>query len=146
MSKIKEGGFSLDIYQLLLEASKRRRREEKARLLKSIGVKEYFEDGGIKIDKHTCKGVECGLCVKVCPTKALYWSRGVVNIAEELCIYCSSCVLNCIIDNCIQVSRSRPNGEVEKFSTPQQAFMLLYNINSRKRFKVVEARFPPKKP
>jgi len=133
---------SVDIYQLLLEASKRRRREERAQLLQSVGVKEYFEEGSIRIDMRTCKGTECELCIKVCPTNALYWRSGEIGVVEDLCVFCGACVMNCIVDNCIQVTRRRPNGEMERFSIPEDVLMLLHSLNSRKRSKMVRSRFP----
>ncbi len=133
---------SVDIYQLLLEASKRRRREERAQLLQSVGVKEYFEEGSIRIDMRTCKGTECELCIKVCPTNALYWRSGEIGVVEDLCVFCGACVMNCIVDNCIQVTRRRPNGEMERFSTPEDVLTLLHSLNSRKRSKMVRSRFP----
>jgi len=132
----------VDIYQLLLEASKRRRREERAQLLQSVGVKEYFEEGSIRIDMRTCKGTECELCIKVCPTNALYWRSGEIGVVEDLCVFCGACVMNCIVDNCIQVTRRRPNGEMERFSTPEDVLTLLHSLNSRKRSKIVRSRFP----
>jgi len=133
---------SVDIYQLLLETSKRQRVEERARLLQSVGVKEYFEEGSIRIDKRTCRGTECELCIKVCPTNALYWRSGEIGVVENLCVFCGACVLNCIVDNCIQVTRRRSNGENERFSTPEDVLTLLHGISSRKRGKMVKSRFP----
>jgi len=133
---------SVDIYQLLLETSKRQRIEERARLLQSVGVKEYFEEGSIRIDMRTCRGTECELCIKVCPTNALYWRSGEIGIVEDLCVFCGACVLNCIVDNCIQVTRKRPNGETERFSTPEDVLTLLHTVGSQKRRKMVRSRFP----
>ena len=131
-----------DIYRLLFEASERKRKEKRAELLRSVGVKEFFEDGNIKIDMKTCRGVECNLCVKACPTSALYWKAGEICVIEELCVYCTSCVLNCIVDNCIEVKRKRPNGETETFSKPQDVLILLDNINSRNRIEAIKMLFP----
>jgi Fe-S-cluster-containing hydrogenase component 2 len=133
---------TMDIYELLLEASEKMRKEKRAELLRSVGVKEFFEDGSIKIDMKTCKGVECKLCIEVCPTNALYWKAGEIGIIEELCVYCTSCVLNCMVDDCIEVKRKRPNGETETFSRPQDVFILLENINSRNRIKAIKMLFP----
>jgi len=133
---------SIDIYGRLLEASKRKKREERAQLLQSIGVKEFFEEGNIKIDMKTCKGVECKLCIKACPTNALYWKTGEIGITEELCVYCTSCVLYCMVDNCIQVERKRANGETERFSTPIHVCSLLERLNTRNRIKTVDLVFP----
>jgi len=144
MSK-KPDNSGVNIYKLLLEASekkKKERKEKRAELLKSIEVKEYFEEGSIRIDMKTCKGLECNLCVEACPTKALYWKAGEIGIVEDLCVYCAACVFSCIVDDCIEVSRKRPNGEIEKFSTPRDVLTLLSNINSRKRFDRLKSRFP----
>lgn len=132
----------IDIYQLLLEASEKRRREKREQLLQSIGVKKIFEDGSIQIDTSICDGVECKLCIEACPTNALYWGSGKVNVVEELCVFCTACVLSCIVDGCIKVKRKRPNGEVEEFSTPEQALRLLRRINSQKTQGMVERRLP----
>lgn len=133
---------SIDIHKLLLEASRRKKQEKRAQLLQSIGVKEFFEDGKIKIDMKTCKGVECKLCIEVCPTNALFWRLGEIGIVDELCIYCTSCVLNCMVDNCIQVERKRPNGKTERFSNPIHVFSLLERLNARNRMKTIESVFP----
>ena len=133
---------TLDIYQLLQEASKKRESKIRTRLLQSMGVTEFFEEGNIRIDKNTCKGVECKLCIEACPANALYWKAGEVGIVEELCIYCAACVWSCVVDDCVQVSRRRPNSGTEKFSTQREVLMLLSNINSRKRVKRLKSRFP----
>ena len=140
MSKKLGDRSSVDIYQLLLKASKKRKRDKKTQLLQSIGVKEYFEDGGIRIDMKTCKGVECKLCIEACPTNALYWKLGEVGIVEDLCIYCTACVWKCIVDDCIHVWRKRPDGKVEKFSTPREVLTLLHEINTGKRRARVNSR------
>ena len=134
---------SMDIYGILLEAGKKKNREKRAQLLQSIEAKEFFEEGKISIDMKTCRGVECKFCIIVCPTNALYWkSSGEVGITEELCIYCASCVLNCIVDNCIKVERKRSNGEMEQFSKPSDVTKLLEDVNTRKRMKTVKSLFP----
>lgn len=134
-----------NIYDLLLQASEKKEKEKKekrAELLKSVGVKEYFERGGIEIDMKTCKGLECNLCVEACPTNALYWKAGKIGIVEDLCVYCAACVLNCIVDNCIRVRRKRSNGKIENFSTPREVLRLLHNINSGKRCDRLRSIFP----
>jgi Fe-S-cluster-containing hydrogenase component 2 len=132
----------VDIFRLLLEDSEKKRKEKRAELLRSVGVREFFEEGNIKIDMKTCKGVECKFCIEVCPTNALYWRAGEVCIQKELCVYCTSCVLNCMVDDCIAVERKRPNGETETFSKPQDVFVLLDNINTRNRIKAIRMLFP----
>ena len=134
---------TLDIFDLLSEDSgeeaKKKRRQE---LLEQVGVKEPFKEGKIKINKHTCVGVQCKLCVKACPTNALYWQTGEVGIIEDLCVYCGACVLSCMVDDCIKIQRKRENGAVEQFSKPKDVITLEHKINSQKRLERVKAVFP----
>jgi len=133
---------STDIYQLLLEASEKQRRQKRAELLKSVGVEDLFEEGRIRVDMKTCKGVECKLCIKVCPTNALYWRAGEIGVTEELCIYCTSCVLYCMVDDCIVVERKRPNGERERFGKPLDISSLWERLNTRKRIDALKMILP----
>lgn len=132
----------MDIFKVLLEASKEKKKARRAQLLKSVGVREFFEDGNIKVDMKTCKGVECQFCIKVCPTNALYWKAGEIGITEDLCVYCASCVLNCMVDNCIEVRRWRQNGTNERFSNLLHVLTILNNVSSRNRMKAIESVFP----
>ena len=116
------------------ETEKRQRRKE---LLEPTGVKELFKEGKISINKFTCVGGQCKLCIKACPTNALYWSTGEVGITEDLCVYCGACVLNCMVDDCIKIERKREDGEVERFSKPSDVIKLSERLNSRKRFERV---------
>ena len=132
-----------DIFSLLVETSDREKRKRKEELLSPLGVKEFFVSGSITIDKRTCKGVECKLCIKACPTNALFWrATGEVGIIEELCIYCGACVLNCIVDDCIKITRKRENGKIERFSTPRAFTILEHGVNAKKRHERVKAVFP----
>lgn len=142
VKKNKLGSSSSDIFQLLLETAERERKQRREEFLAPLDVKEFFVDGNITIDKRTCKGVECKLCIKACPTNALFWKTGEVGITKELCIYCGACVLNCIVDDCIKVSRRRANGEVETFSTPRGVTLLQNSINAKKRLERVKSIFP----
>jgi len=137
-----ENDSSSDIFSMLLETSKRDKERKRAELLKPLGIKEFFIEGTIKIDSRVCRGLECKLCIDVCPTSALYWKMGKVEIIEELCIYCGACVLACIVDDCIFVTRKRPTGEIEKFSKPSEVSKLLHNLSGKKRKERVEAVFP----
>jgi|YelNatPaOPRAMG01_1025707.scaffolds.fasta_scaffold37072_1 ferredoxin len=134
---------NFDIFKALTETAEKAKKKRREELLAPLGVKEFFVEGKISINKRTCKGVECKLCVKACPTNALYWqSKGEIGITEELCIYCGACVINCIVDDCIKILRKRENGEVEKFSTPRTFTMLQHNISAKKRQERVKAIFP----
>jgi len=132
----------VDIYKLLLETSRKQKRAKREQLLKSVGVKEFFEEGSIKVDMKTCKGVECKLCIKVCPTNALYWKAGEIGITEDLCVYCTSCVLNCIVDNCIEIRRKRVNGENERFSNPSDVLKACERLAAARRMSVVKDILP----
>ncbi|TET27685.1 MAG: hypothetical protein E3J73_02110, partial [Candidatus Bathyarchaeum sp.] len=113
-----------------------------AELLEPLGGKDLFEEGSISIYMRTCRGIECNLCVKACPTNALYWKAGEIGIIDDLCIYCTACVVNSMVDDCIHVTRKRPDGTTEKFSTPKEVSTLLCNINSKKRKDRVESLYP----
>ena len=133
----------IDIFGLLSEDSseeaKKKRRQE---LLAPTGVKELFKDGKISINKFTCAGAQCRLCVNACPTNALYWGNGKVGITEDLCVYCGACVSNCMVDDCIKIERKREDGKIEKFSKPNDVIMLDEKISGKKRFERVKAIFP----
>ncbi len=134
---------TVDIFGLLSddtdEKAKRKRRQE---LLEPTGVKDLFKDGSITINKFTCVGGQCKLCVKACPTNALYWSSGQVGITEDLCVYCGACVLNCMVDNCIKIERKREDGKTERFGKPRDVIMLEEKINEQKRLERVKAVLP----
>ncbi|MEM2913440.1 MAG: hypothetical protein QXR06_03750 [Candidatus Bathyarchaeia archaeon] len=131
---------SIDIFQMLFKKSKRKR-EKRTEILESIGVKEFFEHGKIEINHRICQGIECKLCIKACPTNALYWGYGRVNVIEDLCVYCAACVLSCIVDDCIKVARKRADGRTEVFSTPREAAKLLWNISNKRRTDLVNRVF-----
>ena len=133
----------MNIYDLLSEASEKKEEKKgrRAELLESMGVKECFKEGSIEIDMKTCRGIECNLCIKACPTNALYWKAGEIGIIEDLCIYCTACVVNCIVDNCIRVTRKRSDGKTESFSTPKDVLRLMRKINSKKKREGVKSIF-----
>ncbi|MFW6110861.1 MAG: 4Fe-4S dicluster domain-containing protein [Thermoproteota archaeon] len=130
-----EGSSSTDIFQLLEETTEKEEKKKREELLAPLDIQEFFEEGSISIDKRTCQGLECKLCIDVCPTNALYWKAGEVGITPELCVYCGACVLSCMIDDCIKIERKRPTGEVESFSNPREFIMLQKCINTDKRRK-----------
>ncbi len=138
----KEETSKRGIFQLLLETSKKRKRSRRAQLLGSLNVEEFFDHGSISINHRTCQGLECELCIKACPTKALYWRDGKVGIIEDLCVYCGACVVNCIVDDCIKVSRKRFDGKVEGFSKPREVVLLYNKVNSQKRCARAKSIFP----
>jgi len=134
------GGDSKDIYSLLEETEEKKRLKLRGEILCTIGVgEEYFEEGSVKIDKTICRGAECKLCIKACPTHALYWEVGEVKLEKDLCIYCAACVLSCIVDDCIKVNRKRKDGEIETFSTPREVTMNIGQQAAHKRAKATKA-------
>ncbi len=141
-AKSRDKRSNVDIFRILSETASRAKKERRASLLASTGVKEFFADGGISIDKKTCRGVECKLCIKACPTNALFWKTGEVGIVEELCVFCGACVLCCIVDDCIKVWRKRPTGAVERFSKPRDFVNLQHSINLRMRHERIKEVFP----
>ncbi len=132
----------VDIFSLLSGNSERTKKKRREELLASLGLKDFFAEGNISIDKRTCWGVECKLCIKACPTNALYWKAGEVGIVEDLCVYCGACVLCCMVDDCIKVERKREDGKVERFSKPKEVVKLEEKINTNKRFQRVKEVFP----
>jgi ferredoxin len=125
------------------EAEKRQRRKE---LLEPTGVKELFEEGKININKFTCVGGQCRLCIKACPTNALYWGTGSVGVIEDMCVYCGACVLNCMVDDCIKVERKREDGTIDKFSKPSDVVKIAEKLNARKRFERVRTNAATMRP
>jgi len=129
----KDDGKGADIFKLLTETARKEKRKRKSEFLTPLDISEYFTEGSITINKKTCQGVECKLCIKACPTSALFWKAGEVGMTEDLCIYCGACVLSCIVDDCIKIVRRRASGEVESFSNPKQFMSLQDKINVAKR-------------
>jgi ferredoxin len=135
----------INIFDLLEEAPKSKKKESKNRrseLLESIGVEDRFKEGNIKIDMRTCKGIECNFCVKVCPTNALYWKAGEIGIIEDLCVYCTACVANCMVDDCITVTRKRQDDKIECFSNPKDVINIQRNLCSKKRREKLKSVYP----
>jgi ferredoxin len=137
-----ESSFNVDIFNLLSDDKDKAKKKRRQELLASTGVKEFFEEGSINIDKRTCWGVECKLCIKACPTNALYWKAGEVGIIDDLCVYCGACVLCCMVDDCIKIERKREDGKTERFSKPKEVLKLQEKVNVKKRFDRVREVFP----
>ncbi|MCW4054711.1 MAG: hypothetical protein NWE84_07315 [Candidatus Bathyarchaeota archaeon] len=133
---------NVDIFDLLSVDKDEAKKKQRKELLASAGVKEFFEEGKINIDKRTCWGLECKLCIEKCPTNALYWKAGEVGIVEDLCVYCGACVLCCMVDDCIEVERKREDGKTERFSKPMEVVKVQDKVNVKKRFQRVKEVFP----
>jgi ferredoxin len=140
MSIESRNNAGVDIFQLLKADGETKKKEEKKQILESLGVHDFFEKGDISLNKQTCRSIECRLCIDVCPTHALFWKLGEVGIDENLCVYCTACVLSCIVDDCIRIQRTRVDGEVETFSNPKQVFLLLQNLSSQKKIERTKSR------
>jgi len=137
-----ENAGNVDIFNLMSDSGKKAKKKQREELLAATGVKDIFEEGKISIDKRTCWGIECKLCIKACPTNALYWKTGEVGITEDLCVYCNACVLSCMVDDCIKITRKREDGTEEKFSKLNDVLKLDDKINAKKRFERVKEVFP----
>ena len=139
MQMSKESSSGVDIFGLMSDtgekAERKKRREE---LLASAHMKDLFAEGKISVNRHTCSGLQCKLCIKACPTNALYWKKGEVGITEDLCVFCGACVLSCMVDDCIKIERKRESGKVERFSKPKDVLALEHDINAKKRFERVK--------
>ena len=143
MSEDKEKG-SPNIFALLQQASKTKKPPDtnRTKLLREMGVQEFFKEGNVTIDMKTCRGLECNLCVEVCPTSALYWKVGEIALIKDLCVYCTACVYSCPVDNCIQLQRKRLNGRIEEVGTQREVLQLLRDISSSKRCERVKSIYP----
>ena len=139
MMSDKKDAKDIDIFQLLNVASKRKEKQERQALLRELEVQDLFYDGTISINKQTCFGVECKLCIDVCPTHALYWAKGEVGIEKQLCVHCMACVFSCIIEDCITITRKRETGEDEVFSNIKSACTLLHEISLNKRIERIQS-------
>ena len=81
----KDDEQSVNIFDLLSEETPEEEEAEKPKsrrveFLEPMGIKDRFKEGSISIDMRTCRGIECNLCVKACPTNALYWKAGEIGI------------------------------------------------------------------
>lgn len=136
----------IDIFNLLSETSaqtpKSDKKSNRQELLEPTGVKDLFKEGKISINKYTCVGVQCKLCIKACPTNALYWKTGEVGIIEDLCVYCGACVLSCMVDDCIKITRQRENGKTESFSKIRDVVIVANCLNSERRNQRIREVFP----
>lgn len=141
----KESSSQIDIFDLLSgneDKDSDKKKKQRQELLASTGVKEFFPEGKLTINKRTCWGQECKLCIKACPTNALYWKAGEVGITEDLCVYCSACVLSCMVDDCVKLERTREGGKTERFSKPKDVLKLQYALSTEKRAQRVREVFP----
>jgi ferredoxin len=63
-------------------------------LFKSKGVKVEELKQVIILNRDSC--IDCGACLSLCPTQALYFTpEREVELREERCVYCKLCVQAC---------------------------------------------------
>jgi ferredoxin len=148
----KENSSAVDIFGLLSEISEKEKekksedekasKKQREELLASTRVKDFFPEGSITINKYTCTGVQCKLCIKACPTNALYWTSNGVGVMEDLCVHCEACVLSCMVDDCIRVTRKREDGKEERFGKMRDVINLENQKNACKRLQRICDVFP----
>jgi len=132
----------VDIFSMMVEEEEKRRRALREEVLGTLGIQDIFVKGSVSVDMRKCYGRECDMCVKACPTRAIFWRDNELVIQEEICIFCTACVANCMVEGCIRVRRVRPDGTVEEYSSVREVAVLLRSISGRKALEAVEAVFP----
>lgn len=128
---------NVDIFEMLSDTMEKQKQKRRKELLAPLNIQEFFTEGTITISRRACRGIDCNLCTKVCPTNALFWKAGEIGVMKELCVFCGACVLSCIVDDCIRITRKRANGEIEIFSKPRDFMMLQHNTDAKKRRAVI---------
>ncbi len=103
--------------------------------------KDLYPEGTITINPYTCVGIQCKLCIKACPTNALYWTNSGIQVTEDLCLHCEACVLSCMVDDCIKVTRKREDGKTESFKNTKEVEVVNSRINAQKRRERIEDVF-----
>ena len=133
---------SVDIFSLMVREEEKRRKAVREEVLSALDIPEFFSSGSVSIDIGKCYGPQCDLCVKACPTSAIFWREGHLIVQEELCIYCTACVANCMVEGCIRVRRVRPDGRVEEYSSLRDVAALQKATAGAKAMEMVERLFP----
>jgi 4Fe-4S ferredoxin len=65
--------------------------------------------GLISFDPRHCPP-NCRACTEVCPSGAIHWDDGLVQLDETICVYCLSCTIVCPVDEALEVKRERIQG------------------------------------
>jgi NAD-dependent dihydropyrimidine dehydrogenase PreA subunit len=139
---------TIDIFNMLSDTAQQKPKKpaktQRQELLEATKCKDKdrYPEGTITINKHTCVGVQCKLCIKACPTNALYWTNSGIGVTEDLCLHCEACVLCCMVDDCIRVTRKREDGKTERFSTIRDITILNNQLNAKKRCQRISDVFP----
>ncbi|MCW4018538.1 MAG: 4Fe-4S binding protein [Candidatus Bathyarchaeota archaeon] len=142
---------AIDIFDMLSESTPKEdekteapQKNQRQELLETTKYKDkdLYPEGTIAINKYTCVGVQCKLCIEVCPTNALYWTNSGVGVIDDLCLHCDACVLSCMVDDCIKVTRKREDGKIESFSKIKDVIALVNQANAKKRAQRICDVFP----
>jgi NAD-dependent dihydropyrimidine dehydrogenase PreA subunit len=135
---------AINIFDLMAETEQTSAKTLRQELLETTKCKDKdrYPEGTITINKHTCVGVQCKLCIKACPTNALYWTNTGIGVTEDLCLHCEACVLCCMVDDCIRVTRKTAEGKTESFSKPKDVLTLTSQLNAQKRRQRISDVFP----
>ncbi|MCW4009769.1 MAG: hypothetical protein NWF05_04010 [Candidatus Bathyarchaeota archaeon] len=145
-----ENSSSIDIFDMLSDSEKKADETEtpqnaqRQELLASTKYKDkdLYPEGTITINRYTCVGLQCKLCIKACPTNALYWTNNGIEVIDDLCLHCDACVLCCMVDDCIKVTRKRPDGKTETFSKPKDVIVMVDKANAEKRMQRICDIYP----
>jgi Na+-translocating ferredoxin:NAD+ oxidoreductase RNF subunit RnfB len=136
-----------DIFDMLSDSSKQKpekpAKTQRQELLETTKYKDkdLYPEGTITINPYTCVGIQCKLCIKACPTNALYWTNSGIQVMEDLCLHCEACVLSCMVDDCIKVTRKREDGKTESFKNTKEVAAVNSRINAQKRRERIEDVF-----
>lgn len=72
-------------------------------LFEKNGIEAQVIKRAIQLDEEKC--IDCGACLSLCPTKALYTTDDYsVKLNEDKCIYCEICVPSCPV-RALKISR-----------------------------------------
>jgi Na+-translocating ferredoxin:NAD+ oxidoreductase RNF subunit RnfB len=138
---------SFDIFDMLSDSSKQKpekpAKTQRQELLEATKYKDkdLYPEGTITINPYTCVGIQCKLCIKACPTNALYWTNSGIQVIDDLCLHCEACVLSCMVDDCIKVTRKREDGKTETFSNTKDIAAINSRIRAEKRRQRIEDVF-----
>jgi len=62
--------------------------------LKNAGLEVFRLEKGITLDDDKC--IDCGACISICPTAALFMGENYkVELDESKCILCETCIAAC---------------------------------------------------
>ncbi|MFW9995078.1 MAG: 4Fe-4S dicluster domain-containing protein [Candidatus Odinarchaeota archaeon] len=104
------------------------------KILRDMNVPQNYRNIEITINTSLCP-LGCQMCVKACPTSALYFFE-VVHVQKELCIGCGACASACPYVEPIKITRTRiSDGKTEVFRNLKEFVKTNNAENARKRIK-----------